>query len=134
MFIMIAGSGKLGAGLARVLSASGHDVVVVAEGIDPRRLGGEFDGVTVSGSPIDEDVLESAGAGKAGLFIAVTADDAINAMAVQMAGELFHVPLTLARIADPALESFYKALGLDTICPTSTAIERILELIERKTA
>ncbi len=134
MFMMVAGCGKLGAGLARVLSAQGHDVVVVAEEIDPKRLGGEFDGVTVAGSPIDEDVLESAGVKKADMFVAATADDAVNAMAVQMARELFHVPVTLARITDPGMEAFYRELGLDTVCPTSTSIAQILALIERRSA
>lgn len=132
MFMIIAGCGKLGAGLARVLSSEGHDIVVVAEEIDPKRLGGEFDGVTVSGSPTDEDVLESAGMRRADMFVAATADDAVNAMAVQMAKELFRVPLSLARIADPAMESFYRELGIETVCPTTASIERILHVIERK--
>jgi trk system potassium uptake protein TrkA len=134
MFMIIAGCGKLGAGLARVLSSEGHDIVVVAEEIDPKRLGGEFDGVTVSGSPTDEDVLESAGMRRADMFVAATADDAVNAMAVQMAKELFRVPLSLARIADPAMESFYRELGIETVCPTTASIERILHVIERKQA
>jgi len=129
MFIVIAGCGRLGAGLARVLSSQGHDVTVVGEDIESRRLGGDFDGVTVAGSPIDEEILERAGLRKADLFVAATTDDRLNAMAAQVAREVFSVPSTLARIADPAMELFYRGLGLATVCPTSTTIDEILDLI-----
>jgi len=129
MFVVVAGCGRLGAGLARVLSSQGHDVVIVGEDIDSRRLGGEFDGITVSGSPIDEELLEGAGIGKADLFVAATADDRLNAMAAQIARETFRVPTVLARISDPAMEAFYRGLGVDTVCPTQTAINQILDLI-----
>lgn len=129
MFVIVAGCGKLGSGLARVLSSQGHDVTIVGEDIDRRRLGGEFDGVVVEGNPIDEDILERAGMGKADLFVAATADDRLNAMAAQVAREIFRVPAALARISDPMLEAFYSGIGLDTVCPTSTAINQILDLI-----
>lgn len=129
MFALVAGCGRLGSGLARALSSQGNDVVIVDAEIDPRKLGGDFDGVTVVGSPIDEETLEGAGIRKADLFLAATADDRLNAMAAQIAREIFAVPAVLARISDPALEEFYRGLGLDTVCPTSTAINQILDLI-----
>ena len=92
MFVLVVGCGRLGAGLARVLSMQGNDVVVVSGRIDTRWLGADFDGVTVEGNPIDEGVLESAGIRKAGLFVAATSEDVVNAMAVQVAKEIFHVP------------------------------------------
>jgi trk system potassium uptake protein len=131
MFVIVAGCGRLGAGLARVLSTQGNDVVVVSEKIDLKWLGAEFDGVTVEGNPIDEDVLESAGIRKAGLFVAATSEDVVNAMAVQVAKEVFHVPLALARMTDPARERFYRELGLSTVCPTSTGINQILDTVQR---
>ena len=129
MFALIAGCGKLGSGLARLLSSQGHDVVIVDQDIDQRRLGGEFDGLAGQGIPTDPTVLEEAGIRKAGLFVAATQDDRVNAMAAQVARELFGVPAVLARIMDPELEAFYRGLGLDTVCPTSTAINQILDLI-----
>ncbi|HOX31270.1 MAG TPA: NAD-binding protein [Spirochaetales bacterium] len=132
MFAMIAGCGRLGAALARVLSSQGNDVVVVGEDIDPRRLGGEFDGTTVPGSPIDEGLLALAGIGQADIFVAATADDRLNAMAAQLAREVFEVPAALARISDPSLESFYRGIGLDTVCPTSTAVNQVLDRIREE--
>ncbi len=133
MMAIIAGSGRLGSGLARVLSAKGDDVVVIGDKIDARWLGNDFDGVTVEGDPIDEDVLEAAGLRKADLFVAATSDDVVNAMAVQIAKTVFHVPLALARMTDPAREGFYRSIGLDTVCPTSTGINQILDRIQRFT-
>lgn len=130
MFVVIAGCGRLGAGLARVLSSTGHDVAVIGDDIDPRRLGADFDGVTVTGRPIDEDALGRAGIGKADLFVAATADDRLNAMAAQVAREIFRTPYVIARISDPEMEGFYRELGLDTVCPTSTAINQILDKIQ----
>jgi trk system potassium uptake protein TrkA len=93
-------------------------------------LGAEFDGVTVEGKPIDLEVLDSAGIRKADLFLAATSEDVVNAMAVQIAKEVFHVPLALARMTDPARERFYREMGLDTVCPTSTGINQILDRIQ----
>jgi trk system potassium uptake protein len=129
MFTVIAGCGRLGAGLAKVLSGQGHDVVVVAEEIDRNRLGNGFDGITVSGNPTDGDVLQKAGIGTAELFVAATSDDSTNVMAIQVAKEVFHVPTVLARISDPDRERFYRSLGLNTVCPTTTGIKQILDLI-----
>jgi trk system potassium uptake protein TrkA len=129
MLIVIAGCGRLGAGLAKVLSTQGHDVVVVAQDVDLKRLGSAFDGITVAGSPIDEDVLRKARIAEARIFVAATADDSTNVMAIQIAEEVFHVPTVLARISDPDREKFYRQLGLNTVCPTATGINQILELI-----
>lgn len=130
MYVVVAGCGRLGAGLARVLSSQGNDVVVVGETIDMKWLGADFDGVTIEGNPIDEAVLESAGIRKAEVFVAATGDDVVNAMAAQIATEVFGVPLSLARMTDPAREEFYKEIGLVTVCPTSTGINQILDRIQ----
>jgi trk system potassium uptake protein len=129
VLIVVAGCGRLGAGLAQVLSAQGHDVVVVGEDADARRLGNEVDGITIVGSPVDEDVLRKARIADARLFVAATGDDHTNVMAIQIAAEIFHVPTVLARISDPERETFYRKLGLRTVCPTATGINQILEFI-----
>jgi trk system potassium uptake protein TrkA len=133
MFVVVAGCGRLGAGLAKVLSSQGYDVVVVGDDIDQKRLGGDFDGTTVQGVPIDEDVLKKAGIEKADLLAAVTSDDNMNVMITQVAKEIFHVPTVLARISDPEREEFYKNLGLNIVCPTNTGINQILNLIRQNT-
>jgi len=131
MFVIIAGCGRLGAGLARALSAKEHDVVVVGEDIDLARLGSDFDGVTIRGDPAEQDVLLKAGVERAELVVAATADDNVNVLVAQLARKIYQVPLTLTRISDPERERFYRGLGLDTVCPTSTGINQMLAMIRR---
>ena len=126
MHVIILGCGGAGAGLARALSSQGHDVVVVDDAIDQKRLGNEFDGIAIAGSPTDEEVLRKAGIADAQALVAATTDDHTNVMAAQIAREMFHVPRVLTWISDPDREEFYRGLGLETVCPIATAIDQIL--------
>jgi trk system potassium uptake protein TrkA len=131
MFVIIAGCGRLGSGLARALSAKGHDVVVVGEERDLARLGSGFDGVTIAGDAAEEDTLIEAGVDRAELLVAATPDDNVNVLVVQVARRIHQVPLALARITDPERERFYRGLGLATVCPTTTGINQILGMVQR---
>ena len=75
MQIVIAGCGKVGSGFAQIMSEQGHDISVVDEQNDNFvLLGPNFKGITVWGSPIDEDVLKEAGIETADGFVAATPD------------------------------------------------------------
>lgn len=126
MYVIIAGCRKVGAGLALELSQENHDVVVIDS--DPARfdaLGSGFNGVTVAGMPIDEDVLRAAGVEQADALAAVTEDDNMNIMVAQVAGELFHVPTVITRLYDPQREAIMSAMGLHTVCTTRLAVREI---------
>jgi len=129
MFILIVGSGRLGVGLARAMSSRQDDVVIIDNDLDTARLGEGFDGLIVDGDPLDMEVLEKAGAKSAKLFLAVLADDNANIFCAQAAKTIFGISSVLARIADPEKEAFYRGMGLDTVCPTVTGINQVLELI-----
>ena len=86
MYIIVAGCGKIGANLVKNLSNDGHDVVV----IDPNeenfaQLENGTNCLTVTGMPIDEDVLKSAGIERADALLAVSSDDNVNIMTAQIA-------------------------------------------------
>lgn len=130
MYVIIAGCGKLGSGLAKILSSQGHDVVAVCRESERVSLQRGFDGVVVCGSPSDADVLRAAGAEKADLLVAATADDNLNVMVTQIARQFFSVPTVLARVSDPEREKIYKGMGLSTVCPTTTGINQILRLVQ----
>ncbi len=130
MYVIIAGCGKLGSGLARILSAQGHDVVAICSEGERAPLQRGFDGVIVCGNPSDADVLRAAGAEKADLLVAATADDNLNVMVTQIARQFFSVPTVLARVSDPEREKIYRDMGLTTVCPTTTGINQILRLIQ----
>jgi trk system potassium uptake protein TrkA len=120
----------VGARLAQLIEAEGHDVAIIdshPEAFD--RLPENFKGQTVLGTGIDVDVLKSAGIEKADAFAAVTNFDNTNIMACEVAKEIFGVKQVLARIYDPGREGMYHQLGLQTVCPTtlvSTAARNIL--------
>jgi trk system potassium uptake protein TrkA len=129
MFVIIAGNGRLAVGLARSMSSRKDDVVIVDTGIDALSLGSDFDGIVVDGDPMDMETIKRAGIERCDLFIAATGDDNVNIACAQAATTLFKVPKTLARIADPDLEDFYRGLGLVTVCPTATGINQVLDMI-----
>jgi len=129
MFVIIAGNGRLAVGLARSMSSRKDDVVIVDTGIDALSLGSDFDGIVVDGDPMDMETIKRAGIERCDLFIAATGDDNVNIACAEAATALFNVPKTLARIADPELEDFYRGLGLVTVCPTATGINQVLDMI-----
>jgi trk system potassium uptake protein len=129
MFVIIAGNGRLAVGLACSMSSRKDDVVIVDTGIDALSLGADFDGIIVDGDPMDMETMKKAGIERCELFIAATGDDNVNIACAQAAKVLFKMPKTLARIADPELEAFYRGLGLATVCPTATGINQVLDMI-----
>ena len=130
MYIIIAGCRKVGSHLATLLSQTNHDVVVIDSDPDNfQMLGSGFNGLTITGMPIDEDVLRSAGIEKADALAAVSSDDNMNVMISQVATNLFHVPKVITRVYDPERETVFRKLGLTTICPTMLAIEKIRDYL-----
>ena len=122
MYIIIVGCGRLGAQLATKLSEEGHDVAVVDRTpANFARLSDEFNGATITGVGFDIDVLKSAGIEHADGFAAVTDSDNMNIMAAQVAKTIFKVPMVIARVFDPVKGETYRALGLETVCPTTSA-------------
>ncbi len=130
MYIIIAGCRKIGSNLALMLSEENHDVVVIDS--DPNNfdfLGSGFNGVTIAGMPIDEDVLRNAGIENADALAAVTNDDNMNVMVSEIARDLFHVPAVITRLYDPEREMVFKKMGLTTICPTTLAVDRLKNML-----
>ena len=131
MYIVIAGCGRLGSFLAASLSGKGHDVAVIdSDSGNFSSLTSGFDGITVTGVPIDEDILRKAGIEKADIMAAVTQDDNLNIMAAQIAEKIFKVGKVLVRIGDPQKEEFFaKNYGLSTVSLIilgSDFIERVI--------
>lgn len=130
MYYIIAGCMKIGATLAQMLSQENHDVVVIDS--NPKNLealGTGFNGVTITGMPIDEDVLRSAGIEQADALAAVTRDDNMNVMVAQVAQNLFHVPKVITRLYSPEQELVFRQMGMTTICPTSLTVNQIREML-----
>lgn len=124
MNILVIGCCRLGASLACRLDEQGHDVVVIDEDENLFvRLGENFSGITFAGSPMNASVLRNAGAASCDAIAVVTGDDNLNITVSQMAKGFFHVDRVVARIADPAREEVFSALGLNCICHTNLACD-----------
>ncbi|MGQ9625822.1 MAG: potassium channel family protein [Anaerolineae bacterium] len=131
MRVVILGCGRVGAHLAKMLAAEGHQVTVIDKNSAAfARLGAGFSGNMVMGTGIDEDVLRRAGIEQAEAFVAVTNGDNTNVMSSQVAKEIFGVPRVVCRIYDPLREEIYRTLGLETICPTLWGATKIKEILE----
>ncbi len=137
MFVLIVGAGRVGSALAKRALRDGHEVSVLDE--DPlshERLDVDLEGTwedaggrfTV-GTALELDALLEAGIEDADVFIASTDGDNTNLVISQIAQKRFDVRKVVARVLDPARANWYAEQGLNTVCPTQTAIEMLTEAV-----
>ncbi len=134
MYVIIAGCGRVGSELAKLLSHEGHNVVVVDKNPEAfKRLGKKFNGLTMVGSGFDVNLLKEAGIEKADAFCSVTNGDNTNIISSQVAKKIFKVPRVIARIYDPHRAEIYRSLGLDIISGTTLFAAMVRDkLIEQR--
>ena len=126
MKIIIIGCGRVGAGLAQIMSRSSHKVTVVdSDPVAFERLGPAFKGQVVPGICFDRNVLMKSGIEKADALAAVTASDEANLVAARAAKSVFKVPRVAARVYEPNKAKIYRRLGIQTISPVTLGIERL---------
>jgi trk system potassium uptake protein TrkA len=118
--IIIMGCGRVGAQLASLLDAEGHQVTVLdIDAHSFRRLPPSFGGTALVGDGTDEEMLRKAGIAEADAFVAVTQGDNRNVMGAQIAKNIFNVQRVICRIYDPLRKDVYEALGLEAVSPTT---------------
>ena len=138
MLILIVGCGRVGSSLGRKMLAEGHEVSCLDEdpesharlevGLDTswEDAGGQF----AVGTGLEIDALTTAGIERADVFIAATNGDNTNIVIAQIAQRRFQVETVIARILDPYRAEWYETQGLNTICPTRTAIEMLVSEVK----
>jgi trk system potassium uptake protein len=131
MFVLIVGSGRVGSAVAKSMLADGHEVSVLDENSEAiallnrgqdqswEDLGGSF---TV-GTALEIDALLEAGIDRADAFVASTDGDNTNLVIAQVAKRRFDINCVVVRVLDPGRAKWYAEQGLQTVCPTQTAIE-----------
>ena len=127
-YIIIAGGGKVGVNLARELYESGHEVAMIEQ--DAARavvLSGKLDCQVFVGDSSTHDVLESAGASRARVFVAATGSDQDNLIACQVAKKVFGVTKTIARASNPKNEDVMARLGVDSTVSSTSIIQQVIE-------
>ena len=129
-YIVIVGCGRLGSHLANQLSRDGNSIVVIdTDEATFNDLSPDFSGFRVDGDATQMAVLKEAKLKEANILIATTHEDNVNLMVAQVARKIFSVPHVLARVFDPKREEVYAQLGIDTICPTSVAVDMFLRAV-----
>jgi trk system potassium uptake protein TrkA len=111
--------------------AEGHEVSVLDE--DPEAIAllnqGDADswedrgGRFTVGTALEIDALLEAGVEQADAFVASTDGDNTNLVIAQLAKRRFNVERVVVRVLDPYRARWYAEQGLQTVCPTQTAIE-----------
>jgi trk system potassium uptake protein len=127
---IVIGCGRVGSNIARQLLYEGWDVTAVDEKEDAlARLGEGWSGGFVLGHGMDVDVLRAAGIEDAEAVVVATDGDNTNLVIGQVAQKRFANPCVVVRVLDPARAAFYEERGLHTVCPTSTAIDALIESV-----
>jgi trk system potassium uptake protein TrkA len=131
MLVLIVGCGRVGSAIANSMLAEGHEVSVLDE--DPEALALLDRGHTESweerggrytvGTALELDALLAAGIEEADAFVASTDGDNTNLVIAQIAKRRFNIERVVVRVLDPARARWYAEQGLQTVCPTQTAIE-----------
>lgn len=124
------GCGRVGAGLAADLAASGNDVTVIDKNPSSfLRLGPQFPGTTITGMGFDKAVLERAGTASADAFAAVSSGDNSNIIAARVARETFGIERVIARIYDSRRAEVFERLGIPTIATTPWTTRRFFRFL-----
>jgi trk system potassium uptake protein TrkA len=130
MKLIVIGCGRVGSTIAKRFAAEGWDVTAVDENESAlSRLGEDWAGGFIVGHGMDGSVLREAGIEEADSVVVATDGDNTNLVIGQVAQKRFGIECTVVRILDPARADFYRARGLRTICPTSTAIDALTEAV-----
>jgi len=127
---VVIGCGRVGSAVAKGLVAKGWDVTVVDESEDALvRLGPNWRGGFVIGHGMDTNVLDEAGVAETDAAVVATSGDNTNVVIGQVLQRRYGTSTVVVRVLDPARAKFYAERGLNTVCPTQTAISVLLETV-----
>lgn len=136
MKIIILGAGRVGESVAESLVSEQNDITVIDQ--DPTKLSlleDRLDLRGLVGNGIQPSVLEDAGAREADMLIACASSDESNLVVCKVAHDVFHVPVTIARLRSPEYSEGNPILdktgfAVDhVICPEESVMRYIHQLI-----
>lgn len=120
MRIVIAGAGAVGTHLATLLSKENQDIVLMDEDVEKlKKLGSNFDLLTLNASPCSIKAQKEAGVAEADLFIGVTPDESRNMTCCMIASNL-GCKKTVARIdnyeyLNERYTEFFRHMGINSL-------------------
>ncbi|MEJ7568596.1 MAG: TrkA family potassium uptake protein [Gaiellaceae bacterium] len=126
MKLVVIGCGRVGAAVAREFREEGWDVTAVDEKEEAlMRLGAGWSGGFVVGHGMDSEILRRAGADEADAVVVATNGDNTNLVIGQVVRKRYGIEHVVVRVLDPARAEFYARRGMQTVCPTQTAISEL---------
>ena len=130
MNVVIVGSGRVGSSIAKLLQSEGWDVTVIDEKEEAlNRLGANWPGGFIVGHGMDTEILHKAGIEDADAVVVATNGDNTNIVIGQVVKKRYAIDCVVVRVLDPARADFYAKRGMQTVCPTQTAIESLAEAV-----
>ncbi len=129
MKAVIIGCGRVGSAVAKLLAREGWEVTCVDENEDALARLGAWKGGFIVGHGMDREILEQAGAPEAQAAVVATDGDNTNLVIGQILQRRYGIGCVVVRVLDPARAEFYRQRGLRTICPTSVAIDVLLDSV-----
>jgi trk system potassium uptake protein TrkA len=132
MLVIIAGAGRIGREITRILAEKKHDVVVIDKDQQVcETIYSETGAMTINSSATVLKTLEKAGADKADAIICLMHHEADNIACALLAKSL-GVPRIVARLINPIYEQAYKLAGVNFMVRTvDLVINQMLIEIER---
>ncbi|HUZ89758.1 MAG TPA: TrkA family potassium uptake protein [Candidatus Acidoferrales bacterium] len=128
MYAIVVGGGKVGYYLSRDLLERGHEVTLVEkDGSRAEWLESQLGSIVMRGDGDELAFLSTTGIERADAVLAVTGDDEDNLVALQLAKKRFNVPLTIARVNNPANVEIFKTLGVDQAVSATEVLLGALE-------
>lgn len=130
MQFIIVGCGRMGAELARRLSLKQHQVAIIDD--NPANFGylhPAFDGRTIQGDALSQEVLHRAGIEEADGLAAMTRQDALNAVIGHAARVRYNIANVVIRNYNPRWMPVYETFKLQTVSSTNWGAQRIEEAL-----
>ena len=131
MKALVIGCGRVGSAVSLQLAASGWDVTVLDENEDSlARLGDNWTGGFVVGHGMDMRVLRQAGIEDSDAVVVTTDGDNTNIVIAPGSAEALRRTDRRRRACSTRrAPQFYAERGLRIVCPTSAAIETLVETV-----
>ena len=130
--VTIMGCGGLAASVAITLSDQGYGIHILDRQLDAfnrlppgKTQSGEIVPIVGDGT-LQLDLLKAA-IEDADVFMALSASDTRNALAAQVASNIFRVPTVVCRVEDPVMQKVYEGLGIVAIGATTLVTNMAVE-------
>ncbi len=135
MNIVISGAGEVGSHLAKLLSATKHNITIIDQ--DRKLLdnvAASADVVAIEGDPSEFGILRRAAVRKAGLFVAVTPDENLNVVSAAVAKRLGAgkcvVRVDHSEYMEPGNAEVFTDMGIDHMFyPEMVAAHEVVTLL-----